>query len=77
MLMEHSPDFEAYFYNGTKFSLSKDGTKITNNDGSCLLLDSNSRSTCLSPETQNMFDLVNKVIKKKHLYKYQFMLHFY
>ena len=61
MLMEHSPDFEVHFYNGTKFSILKDGTKIVNNDGSSLVLDSNSRSTCLSPETQSMLELVNKV----------------
>lgn len=61
MLMENLPDFEVQFYSGTKFYILKEGTKISNNDGSCLVLDSNSRSTCLSPETQNMLELVNKV----------------
>jgi hypothetical protein len=60
MLMENSPDFEVHFYNGTKFSILKDGLKITNNDGSSLMLDSASKSTCLAPETQIMLDNVYK-----------------
>jgi hypothetical protein len=61
MLMENSPDFEVHFYNGTKFSMLKDGVKIVNSDGSSLMLDPNSKSTfCLSPDTQSMLDSVYK-----------------
>lgn len=64
--METSPDFEVSFNNGTKVFVTKEGTKITNPDGTNIMLDStnNMRSTCLSPEVQIMLDQVNKVIER-------------
>ena len=60
-LMDTSPDFEVIFNQGTKFSITKEGSiKITHNDGTAITLDSNSRSACLSPEIQDMLDKVNK-----------------
>lgn len=57
ILYDTSPDFEAHFHQGTKFHMSKEGTiKITNSDGTSLSLESNSRSTCLSPDIQDMLE---------------------
>ena len=63
ILYDTSPDFETLFYQGgTKFHISKEGTiKITNPDGTSLLLDSNSKSTCLSPDIQEMLEKSHKV----------------
>jgi len=56
-----SPDFEAHFTKGSKFHISKEGSvKITHTDGTSLMLDSNSRSTCLSPDMQDMFEKSHK-----------------
>lgn len=62
ILTETSPDFEVTFNNGTKVLVTKEGTKITNPDGTNIMLDlsNNMRSTCLSPEMQIMLDQVNK-----------------
>ena len=61
ILYDTSPDFEAFFYQGTKFNISKDGhVKITNPDGTSISLESNSRSTCLSPEIQDMYEKAHK-----------------
>lgn len=60
ILYDTSPDFEAVFYHGTKLHISKEGSiKITHSDGT-LLLDSNSRSTCLSPDMQDMLEKAHK-----------------
>lgn len=62
VLYDTSPDFEAVFYNNTKFHITKEGSiKITNPDGTSLILDSNSRSTCLSPDMQEMLEKSHKV----------------
>ncbi len=62
VLYDTSPDFEAVFYNNTKFHVTKEGSiKITNPDGTSLILDSNSRSTCLSPDMQEMLEKSHKV----------------
>ena len=62
VLHDTSPDFEAVFYNNTKFHVTKEGSiKITNPDGTSLILDSNSRSTCLSPDMQEMLEKSHKV----------------
>ena len=64
ILYDTSPDFEALFYQGTKFHISKEGhIKISNTDGTSLMLDSNSRSTCLSPDIQEMLEKSHKVCK--------------
>ncbi|CAF0731588.1 unnamed protein product [Brachionus calyciflorus] len=61
ILYDTSPDFEALFYTGTKFHINKEGSiKITNPDGTSLSLESNSRSTCLSPDMQDMFEKAHK-----------------
>ena len=62
ILYDTSPDFEALFYQGAKFHVSKEGLiKITQIDGTSIsMVDSNSRSTCLSPETQEMLELTHK-----------------
>ncbi|RNA38913.1 serine threonine- kinase PLK4, partial [Brachionus plicatilis] len=61
ILYDTSPDFEALFYQGTKFHIAKEGhVKITNADGTSISLESNSRSTCLSPEIQDMFEKAHK-----------------
>lgn len=61
ILYDTSPDFEAHFFQGTKFHISKEGSiKITNIDGTSLMLDSNSRSTCLSPDIQDMLEKSHK-----------------
>ena len=63
ILYDTSPDFEAHFHrHGTKFHISGSlGTiKITNTDGTSLSLESNSRSTCLSPDMQEMLENVHK-----------------
>jgi hypothetical protein len=66
ILYDTSPDFEAFFYQGTKLHISKEGSvKISHTDGTSLMLDSNSRSTCLSPDMQEMLEKSHKV---KHIY---------
>jgi polo-like kinase 4 len=61
ILYDTSPDFEAHFLQGTKFHISKEGhIKITNTDGTSLMLNSNSRSTCLSPDMQGMLEKSHK-----------------
>jgi len=61
ILYDTSPDFEAHFHRGTKFHISKEGTiKITHTDGTSLSLESNSRSTCLSPDIQDMLEKSHK-----------------
>lgn len=61
ILFDTSPDFEAHFLKGSKFHISKEGSvKITHTDGTSLMLDSNSRSTCLSPDMQDMFEKSHK-----------------
>lgn len=62
ILYDTSPDFEALFYHGAKFHISNQGMiKITQLDGTSIsMLDSSSRSTCLSPETQEMLELSHK-----------------
>lgn len=61
ILYDTSPDFEAHFFQGTKFHISKEGTiKISNPDGTSLMLNSSSRSTCLSPDMQEMLEKSHK-----------------
>lgn len=62
ILYDTSPDFEAQFYRGVKFHMAKEGSiKITQPDGTSIcILDSSSRSTCLSPDTQDMLELAHK-----------------
>jgi hypothetical protein len=61
ILYDTSPDFESQFYVGTKLHISKEGTiKITNIDGTTITLDSNSRSTCLSSDIQDMLEKTQK-----------------
>lgn len=61
ILYDTSPDFEACFYQGSKFHISKEGTiKITHPDGTSISLESNSTSTCLSPEMQDMLEKAHK-----------------
>jgi len=61
VLYDTSPDFECLFYQGTKINISKEGSiKITNTDGTCITLDSNSRSTCLAPDMQDMLEKAHK-----------------
>ncbi len=61
ILYDTSPDFEAHFHRGTKFHISKEGTiKITHTDGTSLSLESSSRSTCLSPDIQEMLEKSHK-----------------
>jgi polo-like kinase 4 len=64
ILYDTSPDFEVFYYNGNKFHIAKEGfIKITNVDGTSIQLESNSRSTCLSPDMQEMLEKTHKVIK--------------
>jgi polo-like kinase 4 len=63
ILYDTSPDFEAQFYaSGTKFHISKEGhIKIINhNDNTSITFDSNSRSTCLAPDVQEMLERTHK-----------------
>lgn len=57
MLMENSPfqDFEVDFYNGAKFKLMVEGTRIIQRDGTSMTLESSASFTHLSPETQDMW----------------------
>jgi hypothetical protein len=57
ILYDTSPDFEVNYYNGTKTFISKDGSiKIFEYNGNTITIESNSRSTCLTPQAQEILE---------------------
>lgn len=57
ILYDTSPDFEVNYYNGTKTFISKDGSiKIYESNGNTITIESASRSTCLSPQAQEILE---------------------
>jgi hypothetical protein len=57
ILYDTSPDFEVNYYNGTKTFISKDGLiKIFEYNGNTITIESASRSTCLTPQAQEILE---------------------